>query len=70
MKKYYTLGENIFYESIYDGEVVALIFKDNKVLLRFEVSENIEKLAEEVEYWKYKKLINLRVKNENRVAKV
>lgn len=69
MKKYYTLGENIFFEVDKNNNCFLFLFGENKLKVLFEVSENYLILAEETNKWKYQKELETRIKFFNKEFK-
>lgn len=59
--KYFILGLDIFYETVEDETIFAYTFKDGLLTTRFEVSDNVRILAEEVKDWEYKRELDRRV---------
>jgi hypothetical protein len=59
--KYFVLGLDIFLETVEDEVIFAYTFKDGLLTTRFEVSDNVRILAEEVKDWEYKKQLDRRI---------
>ena len=61
MKKFFTLGLNIFFEIDRENNMFSYVFKEGNLQTRFSVSDNILLLAEEVKEWEYRKQLDRRV---------
>jgi len=61
VKRYYTLGLNIFYEIDSENNIFSYTFKDGNLKTRFSVSDNTLLLAEEVKEWQYTKQLDRRI---------
>lgn len=61
MKRFYTLGLDIYFETVVDEVTFAYTFKDGLLKTRFDVSDNVRSLAEETEEWEYKKQLSKRI---------
>lgn len=59
--KYFTLGLDIFFEVKEDNSIFAYTFKEGHLQTKFEVSDNVLLLAEEVKDWEYRKQLDRRV---------
>jgi len=66
MKKYYMLGENIFFEIDENNNCFLFFFGENKnggfLKTENKISENYLKLAEETNKWNYQKELEIRIK--------
>lgn len=61
MKKYYTLGLNIYFEKDLEKNIFCYTFKQDKLETRLSVSDNVLLMSEEVKYFEYQKALNNRI---------